>query len=117
VLDRNLIVSPNKKQAWRVGPAGKSSAPTMRQNWKPQESGVTADLLVVPLLPKGLLDRRQSWHSASDTDGGKHWKQVARQSLRIWRCPRPGRATRFRLDVSRRKSFETAMAAHMEAGC
>jgi hypothetical protein len=111
VLDRNLIVSPNKKQAWRVGPAGKiERSNDAGKTWKPQESGVTADLLV-----GSAPSEKVCWIAGKagtlllTTDGGKHWKQVASpitedlggvhaldaQHASVW-------------DVSRRKSFETS---------
>ncbi|MGA2301356.1 MAG: YCF48-related protein [Candidatus Acidiferrum sp.] len=79
VLDRNLIVSPNKKQTWRVGHAGKIERSTdAGKSWKSQESGVAADLLA-----GSAPSDKVCWIAGKagtlllTTDGGKHWKQVA----------------------------------------
>lgn len=111
VPDRNLIVSPNKNQAWRVGPAGKIERSTdAGKTWKPQNSGVAADLLAGSAPADNVC-----WIVGKagtlllTTDGGKHWKQVASpisddlggvhaldaQHASIW-------------DASRRKSLETS---------
>ncbi|HYA63394.1 MAG TPA: YCF48-related protein [Candidatus Sulfotelmatobacter sp.] len=106
-----LIVSPNKKQAWRVGPAGKiEHTSDAGRTWKPQESGVTSDLLA-----GSAPSERICWIVGKagalllTTDGGKHWKPVASpisddvggvraldaQHASIW-------------DVPNSKSFETS---------
>ena len=111
VPDRNMIVSPNKKQAWRVGPAGKIERSTdAGRTWKSQNSGVAADLLAGSAPADNVC-----WIVGKagtlllTTDGGKHWKQVAspiaddlggvhaldEQHASIW-------------GASRRKSFETS---------
>ncbi|MGB8495003.1 MAG: YCF48-related protein [Candidatus Acidiferrum sp.] len=111
VPDRNLIVSPNKKQAWRVGPAGKIERSTdAGKTWNLQNSGVAADLLA-----GSAPSEKVCWIVGKagtlllTTDGGKHWKQIASpisddlggvhaldaQHASIW-------------DASRRKSFETS---------
>jgi len=79
MLDRNLILSPNKKQAWRVGPAGKIERSTdAGKTWKPQKSGVAADLLAGYAPADNVC-----WIVGKagalllTTDGGKHWKQLA----------------------------------------
>src|SRR5208283_3310770 len=105
-----LIVSPNKKQAWRVGPAGRIERSTdAGKSWKPQESGVTADLLA-----GSAPSDKVCWIAGKagtlllTTDSGSHWKQVVSpiaddlggvhaldaQHASIW-------------DVPNRKSFET----------
>jgi hypothetical protein len=110
-LDRNLIVSPNKKQSWRTGPAGKIEHSTDAGNtWKPQKSGVAADLLSGSAPADNVC-----WIVGKagtlllTTDGGKHWKQLASpipedlggvhaldaQHASIW-------------DVPRGKTFETS---------
>jgi hypothetical protein len=78
-LDRNLIVSPNKKQAWRVGPGGGIERSTDGgKTWQPQSSGVTADLLAGYAPADNVC-----WIVGKagalllTTDGGKHWKQLA----------------------------------------
>ena len=109
--DRNLVISPNKKQAWRVGPAGKiERSSDAGKTWKPQNSGVAADLIA-----GSAPSDKVCWIGGKagtlllTTDGGKHWKQVASpisddlggvhaldaQHAYIW-------------DATRRKSFETS---------
>jgi len=111
LLDRNIIVSPNKKQAWRVGPAGKIERSTdAGKTWKPQSSGVAADLLAGSApSDKVCWIVGKAGTLLLTTDGGKHWKQVASpisddlggvhaldaQHASIW-------------DASRRKSLETS---------
>ena len=110
VLDRNIIVSPNKKQAWRVGPAGKiERSNDAGKTWKPQNSGVAADLLVGSApTDKVCWIAGKAGSLLLTTDGGKHWKPVASpisddlggvvaldaQHASIW-------------DVSHGKTFET----------
>ena len=111
VVGGGLIVSPNKKQAWRVGPAGKiERSADAGKTWNLQNSGVAADLLA-GFAPADNV----CWIVGKagtlllTTDGGKHWKQVASpisddlggvhaldaQHASIW-------------DAPRRKSFETS---------
>ena len=79
VLERNLIVSPNKKLAWRVGPGGKIERSTdAGKTWRTQESGVTADLLSGSApADKVCWIAGKAGTLLLTTDGGKHWKQVA----------------------------------------
>jgi hypothetical protein len=79
LMDRNIIVSPNKMLAWRVGPGGKIERSTdTGKTWRTQESGVTADL-----LSGSAPADKVCWIAGKagilllTTDGGKHWKQVA----------------------------------------
>jgi len=106
-----LIVSPNKKQAWRVGPRGGiEHTSDAGRTWKPQESGVTSDLQAGSAPSEKIC-----WIVGKagtlllTTDGGKQWKQVAApisddlggvhaldaQHASIW-------------DVPNSKSFETS---------
>jgi Photosynthesis system II assembly factor YCF48 len=111
VLDRNIIVSLNKKQAWRVGPAGKiERSNDAGKTWKPQNSGVAADLLVGSApTDKVCWIAGKAGSLLLTTDGGKHWKRLASpitedlggvvaldaQHASIW-------------DVSHGKTFETS---------
>lgn len=79
VVGGGLIVSPNKKQAWRVGPAGKiERSNDAGKTWNLQNSGVAADLLTGSAPSDNVC-----WLVGKagtvllTTDGGKHWKQVA----------------------------------------
>lgn len=111
VPDLNIIVSPNKKQSWRIGLAGKIELSTdAGKTWKPQSSGVAADL-----LSGSASSDKVCWIVGKagtlllTTDGGKHWKQLASpisedlggvlaldaQYASIW-------------DVPRGKTFETS---------
>jgi hypothetical protein len=79
LMDRNIIVSPNKKLAWRVGPGGKIERSTdAGKTWRTQESGVTADLLSGSApADKVCWIAGKAGTLLLTTDGGKHWKQVA----------------------------------------
>jgi hypothetical protein len=77
--DRTIIVSPNNKQAWRVGPAGKIERSTdAGKTWKQQKSGVATDLLAGYAPADNVC-----WIVGKagalllTTDAGKHWKQLA----------------------------------------
>ena len=79
VPDRNIIASPNKKQVWRVGPAGKiERSNDAGKTWKPQSSAVAADL-----LSGSAPSDKVCWIVGKagtlllTTDSGKHWKQIA----------------------------------------
>jgi photosystem II stability/assembly factor-like uncharacterized protein len=78
-MDRNIILSPNKKLAWRVGPRGKIERSTdAGKTWRTQESGVTADLLSGSApADKVCWIAGKAGTLLLTTDGGKHWKQVA----------------------------------------
>jgi len=74
----NIVVSPDKQQGWRVGPAGKIEHSTDAGNtWKTQMSGVTADLLT-----GSSPSEKVCWIAGKNgtllltTDGGKHWKHL-----------------------------------------
>ncbi len=100
VLDRNIIVSPNKKQAWRVGPAGKiERSNDAGKTWKPQNSGVAADLLAGSApSDKVCWIVGKAGTLLLTTDGGKHWKQIASPiSDDLGGVRRLGRATCFHL--------------------
>jgi len=106
-----LIVSPNKKQAWRVGPAGKIECSTdAGRTWKSQNSGVIADLLAGSApSDKVCWIVGKAGTLLVTSDGGKHWEQIASpisedlggvlaldaQHASVW-------------NVSRTKSFETS---------
>jgi photosystem II stability/assembly factor-like uncharacterized protein len=79
LMDRNIIVSPNKKLAWRVGPGGEIERSTdAGKTWRTQESGVTADLLSGSApADKVCWIAGKAGTLLLTTDGGKHWKQVA----------------------------------------
>jgi photosystem II stability/assembly factor-like uncharacterized protein len=75
----NIIVSPDKKRVWRVGPAGSIEISGDAGNtWKPQSSGVTADLLT-----GSAPSEKVCWIAGKNgtllltTDGGRNWKQLA----------------------------------------
>jgi hypothetical protein len=79
VLGGGLIFAPDNKHGWRVGSAGKIERSTdAGKSWKPQESGVAADLLA-----GSAPSDKVCWIAGKagtlllTTDGGKHWKQVA----------------------------------------
>lgn len=74
----NIIVSPDQKRVWRIGPAGKiESSMDVGKTWKAQASGVTADLLT-----GSSPSEKVCWIVGKygtlllTTDGGKHWKQL-----------------------------------------
>jgi hypothetical protein len=79
LMDRNVIVSPNKMLAWRAGPGGKIERSTdAGKTWRTQESGVTADLLSGSApADKVCWIAGKAGTLLLTTDGGKHWKQVA----------------------------------------
>ncbi|HYW67543.1 MAG TPA: YCF48-related protein [Candidatus Dormibacteraeota bacterium] len=73
------ITAPNKNQAWRIGPVGKLDHTTdTGRSWKPQTSGVTADLLA-----GSAPSDKVCWIAGKagtlllTTDGGEHWRQIA----------------------------------------
>jgi len=77
--DRRYIVAPGEKYAWRVGDAGKIERSTDRgKSWKPQKSGVTADLTAGSATSDKIC-----WVVGKagtillSTDGGKHWRQIS----------------------------------------
>ncbi|MGB7730748.1 MAG: YCF48-related protein [Candidatus Acidiferrum sp.] len=110
VTNRLYIVAPGEKHAWRVGDGGMIERTTDRgKSWKPQNSGVTAELTagsatsdkVCWVIGKGgslLLT----------TDGGKHWKLLSspiKEDLGGVHATDAMHATIW--DVPNRKSFET----------
>ncbi|HYA64073.1 MAG TPA: YCF48-related protein [Candidatus Sulfotelmatobacter sp.] len=77
--DRRYIVAPGEKYAWRVGDAGKIERSTDRgKSWKPQKSGVTADLTAGSATSDKIC-----WVVGKagtillSTDSGKHWRQIS----------------------------------------
>jgi photosynthesis system II assembly factor YCF48-like protein len=77
--DRRYIVTPDERQAWRVGDQGAIlRTSNSGKTWKEQNSGVTADL-----VSGSAPSRDVCWLIGKagtillTTDGGKHWKQVA----------------------------------------
>jgi Photosynthesis system II assembly factor YCF48 len=74
-----IIASRDQKHLWRVGPAGKIEiSGDAGKTWKPQSSGVTADLLA-----GSAPSEKVCWIAGKagtllrTTDAGKHWKQIA----------------------------------------
>jgi len=79
LLNGNIIFAPDKKQVWRVGPAGKiERSSDAGKSWKPQKSDVAADLVSGSAPTENIC-----WIVGKagtlllTTDGGKHWKQLA----------------------------------------
>ncbi len=79
VRDRRYIVTPDERQAWRVGDQGAILRTTnFGKTWKEQNSGVTVDL-----ISGSAPSREVCWLIGKagtillTTDGGKHWKQLA----------------------------------------
>ncbi len=75
----NIIVSPDKKRVWRVGPAGRIEiSGDAGRTWKPQSSGVTADLLT-----GSAPSEKVCWIAGKNgtllltTNSGRNWKQIA----------------------------------------
>lgn len=76
--DRHYIVAPGQTQAWRLGNGGLVEHSTDRgKTWKPQTSGVTADL-----TSGSAPSDKVCWVVGKagtvllTTDGGKHWKSL-----------------------------------------
>ena len=74
----NIIVSPDQKRVWRIGPAGKiESSMDVGKTWKAQASGVTADLLT-----GSSPSEKVCWIVGKNgtllltTNGGRDWKQL-----------------------------------------
>jgi Photosynthesis system II assembly factor YCF48 len=110
LADRHYIVAPGEKHAWRLGDGGLIELSTDRgKTWKPQSSGVTADLTAGSATSdKVCWVVGKSGTLLLTTDGGKNWKVLSSpipsdlggvhatnaQHASIW-------------DVSNRNSFET----------
>jgi Photosynthesis system II assembly factor YCF48 len=79
LLGGNIIFAPNKKQAWRVGPAGKiERSSDAGKSWKPQKSDVATDLVSGSAPAENICwIAGKSGMLLLTTDGGKHWKQIA----------------------------------------
>jgi hypothetical protein len=77
--DRRYVVAPGEKHGWRLGNSGKIERSTDRgQTWRPQKSGVTADLIA-----GSATSDKVCWVVGKagtlllTTDGGKHWKLLS----------------------------------------
>jgi hypothetical protein len=108
--DRRYIVAPGEKHAWLVGDTGKIERTTDRgKTWKPQTSGVTADL-----TGGSATSDKICWVIGKagtlllTTDGGKHWKLLSSPIAEDLGGIHATDAVHASIwDVPNRKSFET----------
>jgi hypothetical protein len=79
LVQTRYIVAPGEKHAWRLGDAGLIEVSTDRgKTWKPQSSGVTADLTAGSATSdKVCWVAGKSGTLLLTADGGKHWSQLS----------------------------------------
>ena len=109
--DQRYIVAPGAKYVWRVGDAGKiEHSADSGKTWKPQQSGVTADLTAGSAnSDKICWIVGRAGTVLLTTDGGKHWKRIFSPALEDLGGIQAMDALHASIwDISKRVTFETA---------